>query len=78
MRQILDVITAPPEDFDLVVLDKTTRLATGEIVCDLIHPHTRIPKEPEGDKEDRLEAHREVWRRPYIKKCARIPAHNRN
>jgi hypothetical protein len=67
MRQILDLITAPPEDSDLVVLDKTTRLATGEIVCDLIHPHTLIPKEPEGDKEDRLEAHHEVWRRPYIK-----------
>jgi hypothetical protein len=60
MRQILDLITAPPEDFDFVVLDKTARLATGEIVCDLIHRHTRIPKEPEGDKEDRFEVHREV------------------
>ena len=64
MRQILDLITAPPEDFDFVVLDKTTCLATGEIVCDLIHPHTRIPKEPEGDIEGRFEAHCEVWHRP--------------
>src|SRR5262245_6097253 len=48
----------------LLVLDKATRLATGEIVCDLIHPHMRFPKEPEGDKEAGIEAHREVWRQP--------------
>jgi hypothetical protein len=34
--------------------------STGEIVCDLIHPHTRILKEPEDDKEYELEAHPEV------------------
>jgi hypothetical protein len=51
MRQIHDLITAPLEDFDLVVLDKTARLATGEVVCDLIHPPTRIPKEPENDRK---------------------------
>ncbi len=59
-RQTRDLITAPPEDFDLVVLDKATRLATGEIVCDPIYPHTRISKELEGDKEDGLEVHREL------------------
>jgi hypothetical protein len=56
-RQTRVLITTPPDDFDLVVLDKTTCLATGEIVCDLIHPHTRILKKPEDDKEDGLEAH---------------------
>lgn len=40
MRQICDPITAPFEDFDLVVeaFDKTARLTVDEIIRDLIHP----------------------------------------
>jgi hypothetical protein len=53
-RQIRDLLTAPLEDFDLFVFGKTDRLATGEMFCDLIHSHTRVPKELEDDKEDRF------------------------
>ena len=61
-RQTRDLITAPLEDFDLVVLNTTARLATGEVICDLIHPPTRIPKEPENDEEDGLKVNGEAWR----------------
>ena len=48
MRQICNPITAPFEDFDLVVeaLDKTARLAAHEVVRDLLHPVLQGCQEP--------------------------------
>ena len=64
MLQIRDPITMPLDDIDLDVLDNTTRLATGEVVCDLIPPPVRIPKELEDDEEGGLKVSCAAWYQP--------------